>query len=240
MNNMRPLICLTSDTSHTVYPATREIRSPLPYSEAVFNAGGMPVIAPELCAEELSERCDALLLTGGSDIEPALYGEDLLNGTVESDPARTEFEIPLFNAFYKKQKPIMGICRGAQLMNTLLGGKLYQDLAEQCGYIHSNDSIRHFVYAEPGSILHELFGAQFKTNSLHHQAIKEAAPGLKITARSIEGIAEAYEHETLPIFATQFHPELLSGRYNDGRTPDFAPLFARFVAMARADAAARK
>lgn len=86
----------------------------------------------------------------------------------------------------------------------------------------------------PGSILHELFGEKFKTNSTHHQAIKQLAPGLKATAHSIEGIVEAFEHESLPIFGTQFHPERLSGKYNDGRTPDFTPLFRRFIANAKA------
>ena len=119
-------------------------------------------------------------------------------------------------------------------LNVALGGTLYQDLVEQCGYVHSDKDIRHYVYAEPGSILHELFGEKFKTNSTHHQAIKQLAPGLKATAHSIEGIVEAFEHESLPIFGTQFHPERLSGKYNDGRTPDFTPLFRRFIANAGA------
>lgn len=225
----RPVICLTSDTNHKSYPEKREIQSPLPYNEAIFNAGGMPLIAPELCAEEMSELCDGLLLTGGSDVDTELYGEEKLNDTVSPDPLRTEYEVPLIKAFLDKGKPIMGICRGAQILNVVLGGTLYQDLVEQCGYIHSHGELRHYVYAEEGSVLYNIFGEKFKTNSFHHQAIKTLAPNLKVTARSIEGIIEAYEHTTLPIIATQFHPELLSGRYNNGLTPDFAPLFKHFV-----------
>lgn len=85
----------------------------------------------------------------------------------------------------------------------LLGGTLYQDLLEQKGWIHSNGKIRHDLYAEEGSILHALFGPVFKVNSTHHQAIKALAPGLRVTARSVEGIIEGYEHESLPIFGVR-------------------------------------
>ena len=128
----------------------------------------------------------------------------------------------------------MWICRGVQMLFVALGGTLYQDLVEQCGYVHSDKDIRHYVYAEPGSILHELFGEKFKTNSTHHQAIKQLAPGLKATAHSREGIVEAIEHASLPIIGHPVPPLAPTRKKYDGRTPDFTPLFRRFIANAKA------
>ena len=135
-----------------------------------------------------------------------------------------------------KKKPILTICRGFQLLNCVLGGSLYQDLVAQKGWVHMNKDIRHDVYTEKGSVLNRLFGDVVKTNSTHHQAVKDLAPGLHVTARSIEGIIEAYEHDTLPILGTQFHPERLTGVTWDDRTPDYAPYFAHFVQMVRENA----
>ena len=134
----------------------------------------------EQCAEEMAELCEGLLLSGGDDVDPELYGETILNDTVGPDPERTQFEVPLARAFLERGKPILTICRGFQLLNVLLGGTLYQDLLEQKGWIHSNGKIRHDLYAEEGSILHALFGPVFKVNSTHHQAIKALAPGLRL------------------------------------------------------------
>ncbi len=230
----KPVICVTADTNKKSFKLdgeNREIRAPITYSAAVAAAGAVPVVAMELCAEELAQLCDGLLLSGGADVEPSLYAEAVLNDTVKCDPPRTEFELALINAFLHQSKPILAICRGFQVLNCALGGSLYQDLLEQKGWVHLNRNIRHDVYAEPGSVLHDLFGPVFKTNSTHHQAVKDPAPGLRITARSIEGIIEGYEHETLPIIGTQFHPERLTGDPWDERTPDFAPLFKHFVDM---------
>lgn len=241
MLNNKPVICLTSDTNLFTKPqGPREIATPKAYSQGIARSGGVPIIAPELCPEELSELADALLLTGGCDIEPELYGESKLNDTVLVDPIRTEFEFALAKAFLAKRKPIMGICRGIQVINVVLGGTLYQDLPEQCGYIHTSKTLRHYIYAEENTVLCSLFGEKFKVNSSHHQAVKHPAPGLRIAARSIEGIIEAVQHESLPVIATQFHPELLCGEYHDGTTQDFSPLFRHFVDMARAYAESRE
>ena len=201
------------------------------YANAVYRAGGLPIPTCAVGAEELAELCDGLLLSGGVDLDPRYYGEEILNDTVKIRPERDTFELALFRAFYKQGKPIFGICRGCQLINVALGGTLYQDLVEQKGLMHSDPELRHAVHVEEGSVLHRLFGTQFFVNSTHHQAVKDAAPGLRITARSDEGIVEAFEHESLPVLATQFHPERLTGVLWDDRTPDFAPLFAHFAAL---------
>lgn len=237
MLNGKPLICISSDVRKMESDPRRMITEMYQtYTQAVYNAGGIPMITCDVCAEEMADLCDGLLLSGGADVDPDLYGEEILNDSVKPLPERTAFEKPLFEAFLKRGKPILGICRGTQLINVCMGGTLYQDLLAQKGWIHSHSEIRHDVYAEEGSVLYQLFGPQFKTNSTHHQAVKDLAPGFHVTARSIEGIVEAYEHDTLPILATQFHPERLTGITWDDRTPDFKPYFEYFINMVKEQA----
>lgn len=236
----KPLICISTDTDSKSDPKKRVLNNNLVYARAVAAAGGIPLPGSELCVEEMADLCDALLLSGGADVDPDLYGEEPLNDSVQPDPLRTAFEKPLFHAFLARKKPILGICRGSQMINVLLGGTLYQDLPLQLGYVHMNGDIRHPLFAEEGSVLHQLFGKEFRVNSTHHQAIKDLAPGLHVTGRSIEGIVEAYEHDTLPILATQFHPERLTGELWDDRTPDFAPYFRHFIERTIRDAESRK
>ena len=234
MLNGKPLICISSDMKKMESDPRRLITETYQtYSDAVFYAGGIPMITCGRCAEEMADLCDGLLITGGPDLEPEVYGEQPLNDTVKPMPERTAFEKPLFQAFLDRGKPILGICRGCQFIYAVMGGTLYQDLVEQKGWVHFNAQIRHEVYAEEGSVLYRLFGPKFRTNSTHHQAVKDLAPGFHVTARSVEGIVEAYEHDTLPILATQFHPERLTGILWDDRTPDFRPWFEYFVELVR-------
>ena len=234
MFNGKPLICISSDMKKMESDPRRLITETYQtYSDAVFYAGGIPMITCGRCAEEMADLCDGLLITGGPDLEPEVYGEQPLNDTVKPMPERTAFEKPLFQAFLDRGKPILGICRGCQFINAVMGGTLYQDLVEQKGWVHFNAQIRHEVYAEEGSVLYRLFGPKFRTNSTHHQAVKDLAPGFHVTARSVEGIVEAYEHDTLPILATHFHPERLTGILWDDRTPDFRPWFEYFVELVR-------
>ncbi|MBQ2866723.1 MAG: gamma-glutamyl-gamma-aminobutyrate hydrolase family protein [Clostridia bacterium] len=238
MINGKPIICVTNSSNHvsTKGEATRDLWLNDTYAAAVSKAGGVVVIPGERNAEDYADFCDGLLLTGGPDIEPEVYGETKLNDTVKCDPIRTAFEIPLTKAFIAKKKPIFTICRGFQLINCVLGGSLYQDIVEQLGYVHIHPNIlRHNITAADGSIMHRLFGKEFKVNSYHHQAVKELGEGLRVTARSVEGIIEAYEHESLPIFGVQFHPERLTGSRYDGKTQDFAPLFEHFINMAKSE-----
>lgn len=232
MLNGKPVICISSDRKPMQTDDRRwltEIHNT--YTEAVFRAGGVPVVTCGVCAEEMAELCDGLMLSGGVDLDPALYGEEILNDTVRIVPERDAFELALFDAFYRRGMPVLGICRGCQLINVALGGTLYQDLVEQKGLTHSDPELRHEVYAEEDSVLFRLFGRQLQTNSTHHQAVKDPAPGLRVTARSIDGVVEAFEYEALPILATQFHPERLTGVLWDERTPDFASYFEHFVGL---------
>lgn len=245
MINGKPLICITntSDALVTFGDGTaaknvraagqRKIVSPSSYPRAIQMAGGVPLLTSECCVEEMAELCDGLLLTGGEDINPALLGEEKLNDSVKWDDIRDEFELALFKAFYDRNKPIFGICRGFQVINVALKGGLYQDLVEQMGVVHMNIDIRHKVTVEADSLLGRLFGTEFRVNSTHHQAVRELGEGLVPTAWSVEGICEAFEHKSRPIFGTQFHPERLTNVMWDDRTPDFAPLFEHFISLCK-------
>lgn len=232
MTEKKPLICVSSDRRVMESDERRwfnELNNA--YTDALHRAGGVPLLTCGLCAEEMAQLCDGLLLSGGADLDPVLYGEEILNDTVKIKPERDAFEWELFRAFYALGKPILGICRGCQVINVALGGTLYQDLVEQKGLVHFDTQLRHEVQTAEGSVLRRLFGETFCTNSTHHQSVKDAAPCLRVTAYSQEGVVEAFEHEALPVLATQFHPERLTGELWDERTPDFAPLFDYFISL---------
>lgn len=233
MENRRPLICISADMT-TVDGGTQLFaRVSHAYGEAIYRAGGLPLVTGGVGAEDWARLCDGLLLSGGIDLHPQRYGEELLNDTVTVCPERDEFEWALLRAFLQQGKPVFGICRGCQLINVALGGTLYQDLAEQMGVGHRDGALRHEVTADEDSVLYRLFGPRFLTNSTHHQAVRRTAPGLRVTARSDDGVVEALEHETLPILATQFHPERLTGALREAGVPDFAPLFEHFVELCK-------
>ncbi len=228
----KPLICISNASNHNTRQnpeATRQIILSRAYADAIAAAGAVPVVTAEHCPDELAIVCDGLVLSGGEDIEPELFGETILNDTVVLDTQRSQFEIPLIRAFMKAGKPILAICRGSQILSCLLGGDLYQDLVEQRGLHHMDKNLRHKVNCAEGSLMHRLFGESVLVNSTHHQAVRDVAPGFWVTALSEEGIVEAYEHSELPIWATQFHPERLTGSWSDGSTPDFSALFEFFV-----------
>ncbi len=180
------------------------------YAKAISAAGGLPVLAIDPNeALAYSQFADGLLLTGGPDIAPEYYGENILDNTVFLDVDRDHLEFPIFDSFKAAKKPIMGICRGFQVINVALGGSLWQDLPSQKGVNHA-DGVCHSIAISKGSQMERWFGNEMIVNSYHHQAVKKVGDGLVITAMSGE-IPEAYEHETLPIFALQCHPERMTG-----------------------------
>lgn len=233
---MHPLICITTDSNRRQAPAgPRQLILPKAYAAAIAAAGGIPLLAAEVCPQRLADLCSALLLSGGDDLDPALYGETPLNDSLHPDPERDSFEFTLTRAFLARGKPVFGICRGCQVLNCVLGGTLYQDLPEQLGVIHLDSRLRHPIICTEDSLLARLFTRRFRVNSTHHQAIRDIAPALRITAWSVDGVAEAFEAADPDrlLWGVQFHPERLTGPQWDGRTPDFAPLFRLFVDTAR-------
>ena len=202
------------------------------YTEAVARSGGIPVIFPTVAdsalAAALLKNVDAVIFSGGPDLDPSYYGETIWNETVEVDTLRDVSDLMLMRAALAARKPIMCICRGEQLMNVVLGGSLYQDLPTQVDtLVKHGGGTRHRISVEKGSVLYELFGEDSLTvNSFHHQAVKKVAPGIRVTAYADNGIVEAYEYGDR-LIAFQFHPEGMA------RTDDkwFAP-FKYFVKKA--------
>lgn len=221
------------------------------YAISVRAAGGVPVVLPPvLSAEDAAaalSSVDALILSGGEDIAPARYGEEVLNATVEVNGARDTSDFLLATEALRRGLPILGICRGEQLMNVVLGGSLYQDLPTQIGsgvngttaaIAHrqkADDGVpTHMIYIEAGSRLHGLLGADsLMVNSFHHQAVKDPGAGVHVVARAADGVVEAWEYDgskRASILCVQFHPELLYAR---GGNTTFLPIFQDLVHRAR-------
>ena len=185
------------------------------YTEAVARAGGVPVIFPTVAdsvlAAELVRRVDAVVFSGGPDLDPSYYGETIWNETVKVDTLRDVSDLMLMRAALAAKKPIMAICRGEQLMNVVLGGSLYQDIPTQVDTtVKHAGGAWHRIGVEKGSVLYALFGEDSLTvNSSHHQAVKDPAPSVRVTARANDGIIEAYEYGDR-VIAFQFHPEGLA------------------------------
>ena len=202
------------------------------YANAVFKAGGTPVILPlvkdRASADLLLSRLDGLIMSGGEDLDPSYYGEEVLNESVGINAVRDTSDFLLVQAALDCGKPIMGICRGHQLVNVALGGSLYQDIPAQIGTEHRqrvSGVPAHNVGLAPGSRLRMLLGDvdSVATNTHHHQAVKDPAPGIIVTARTADGVAEAFEGPG--VFCVQFHPEALIAAGHD----EFLPLFEAFV-----------
>ena len=225
------------------------------YLIAVRAAGGVPVVLPPVMTEEDAAAAlssvDALILSGGEDVDPARYGEEVLFDNVEVNSARDTSDFLLAAEALRRGLPVLGICRGEQLLNVVLGGTLYQDLPSQVGEDHRQsepDGVpTHMIYIEAGSRLQEILGADsLMVNTFHHQAVKDPAPGIRVVARAPDGVIEAWEWNgrqsagsgTGPaglssrstLICVQFHPELLYAR---GGNQAVLPLFQDLISRAR-------
>jgi len=173
---------------------------------------------------------DGLLLPGGWDVDPALYGEKPDPKTGDIDPELDETEIRLFKLARTEQIPVLGICRGQQVINVAMGGTLLQHLDGHEVRAFGRKHLAHTAAVDPASELgHAAESREIKVNSLHHQAVRSVAPGLRQTATGDDGTIEGLESDDGLIVAVQCHPEELTGDL-----PWAKKLFERFVARARA------
>lgn len=197
------------------------------YAEAINLSGGQAVISTNLSD---SRDCDGLLLPGGGDIAPWRYGAENL-GSVGIDEALDETELALVKNFAAQNRPILGICRGCQLINVAFGGSLIQDLptAAQHKWTEQTGDQAHFVTAAEGSFLQKLYGNRFRVNSAHHQAAGRIAEGFTVSAQSDDGVIEAIECVKKNIYAVQFHPERMSYAHRRPDTVDGRSLFEWFL-----------
>ena len=192
------------------------------YVHAVIKAGGIPIILPVTMDEgvirDFVSRLDGLILSGGHDVQPKLYGENPLRKIGEVFPDRDVFDLKLIEFAKEKQIPILGICRGFQILNVYHGGSLYQDLdylTQELKIAHSQASgptVRtHEVDVKAASMFSKIVkNNRIEVNSFHHQAIKELGKELTAVAHADDGIIEAFELESYPwLLGVQFHPEML-------------------------------
>ena len=207
--------------------ATAKPDAALNYENAVRAAGGTPVV--RYCPD-VDLSFDGLLLTGGGDVEPVRYGQEN-RGSLLLDPARDRAELALVRAFLAAGKPILGICRGMQILNVALGGTLVQDLGESLNAFHrriDHDKV-HPILAQEGSTLYSLYGPLIQVNSAHHQAADVPGKSAVITARSEAGVAEALESPEKPVLGVQFHPERMTGAHLRVDTVDGGAIFRWFI-----------
>ena len=151
-------------------------------------------------------------------------------GAEEPDLTRDAAEVELLKTYLSYGKPVFGICRGAQLINAVLGGRLLQNIAGHRAPVRGEPAF-HPVRAVEGSILFDLYDRDFKVNAYHHQAVLTLGNGLTVTARAQDGTVEGFEHSRLPLFGVQWHPE----RILDGEegTANGLPLFRYFLCLCR-------
>lgn len=219
---------------------TRTFRTKASYVEAIRKAGGTAIMLPiNDDVEEVKEIVsvlDGVLIPGGPDLSPLLYGEEPIRQVTYTCQRDDLYEISIIKEAIKQKKPVMGICRGAQAINVSLGGTLIQDIPEQTDSImcHYQDNLirserTHFVNLQADSMIARISGAtKIHVNSFHHQAIKEVAPCLKVVGHASDGIIEAVESEDGMILGLQWHPECLFPYYTESER-----LFCYFVEMAK-------
>jgi len=184
------------------------------FPKAIEKAGGLPVqLTRNSDAEQIVERLDGLVMTGGADPDPALYGEAPHPQLGVVERGRDDWELALIGAALAARLPMLCVCRGAQLLNIALGGTLIQhlDLPEHGRWDQPRIDRCHTVRVTAGSRAAELYGPETSTNSLHHQAVGRHGAGLVVTGTTDDGVVEAFEVEGRPeVFAVQWHPEMLS------------------------------
>ena len=211
------------------------------YLEGIREAGGTPVIFPltedreEL--EQLCSLCNGFLITGGQDVDPAIYGETPIPQMGEICTVLDQMERQVLEYAIKEDKAVLGICRGIQYLNAMLGGSLYQDLNVQHPSKTEHhmeppyDRVIHQVQITEGTPLHRLLQlTELGVNSYHHQAVREIADGLRVAATAPDGIIEAVESEDGRILGVQWHPESLCAVCEE-----HAKIFTNFIELCRAD-----
>jgi putative glutamine amidotransferase len=217
---------------------TSRVRLTAAYVTALENAGLIPLIVPPLAnadaASAILDSVAGLVLTGGEDVDPARYGEKRHEKVRSVNAARDATEASLIKEAKERGTPVLAICRGIQILNVALGGTLVQDIPSQCEtkIAHDEESARdsrtHEISVEPGSLIATAVGTEHLTvNSFHHQSVKRVADGMRVTARSPDGIIEGIEStdEDWWVMAVQWHPEEMT----DSAEPWDRGLFQSFA-----------
>ncbi|MDD4691553.1 MAG: gamma-glutamyl-gamma-aminobutyrate hydrolase family protein [Eubacterium aggregans] len=228
----RPLIGVMPQSNQ----GNHQIHISTAYFDSIKKAGGLPILLPfgqdDSDIHQLTLLCDGFVFTGGQDVNPALYEEDLCVCANEILPLRDSFEQKMFSSILSVNKPILAICRGMQIINVCNGGTLFQDIQLQkkqdIPIQHDQKSAPsiavHIIHLREGNILKEIIGrSDISVNSLHHQGIKFLGTGLTSQATSNDGLIEAFSIDAIDFgIGVQWHPEML-------KTKDSDNLFGAFI-----------
>lgn len=225
----KPRILVTTSTGQGTDLQRLDAVTGRNYSQSVARAGGLPFMVasldPEL-APELLEGADGVLFTGGVDVHPRHFGQEPSRDLGKVDTDRDAFELALYHAARQRGLPILGVCRGHQLINVAEAGSLHQHLSSDVTRLdHSQKAMggepHHLVSLEAGSVLASAFAAdQVMTNSYHHQAIDRLAPALRAVAHSSDGLIEAVQGSSGAwLLGVQWHPEMSQERHPEQLAP---------------------
>lgn len=233
----KPVIGITANVITLNNGAERSAVS-TDYINTIEQAGGIPMVLPVVFEKntirQQAEFIDGLLLSGGYDVDPLLFGEQPVEGLGYVDPDRDAHEMELTKIATLMNIPVLGICRGIQLINIAFGGTIYQDVRNVPGGIKHMQNARnnvptHTVEIAAGSLLYSVFGHSVTTNSFHHQAIKDLAPGFIATARTLDGVIEGIEQpDSQFLVGVQWHPEMMAAKY-----PGMLELLKKFISAAK-------
>lgn len=196
------------------------------YVQAIIKAGGIPIVIPvQSCKDDIIEiikKADKVILTGGYDVDPLLYGENPIPELGMTMRNVDEFYFKVIQACDQLNKPLLGICKGIQALNVAFKGTLYQDLhtQKQGSFKHRQDTYKylgtHYVHIEKDNLLYDCFGETMLVNSYHHQAVKDIAPNFRVIALSDDGVIEAIERKSgTYMVGVQWHPEMMISGYNE-------------------------
>lgn len=225
------LVACNLDCASSTVPVTGVLET---YMEAVEAGGGLPFVVPastdEARLNAYLDMAGGLMMPGGIDVWPMLYGQGADQNIGRLDPRLDEYQGELIRLARKRSMPIFGICRGIQIINVALGGTLIQHIPSAPSHVSHRQTMDgkwafHTVTAVPGSFIADVFGTKFAVNSFHHQALDRVADGFRVTAVSQDGVIEAIESDDGQTIAVQWHPERMIWSQ-----PDELELFRRFVA----------
>ena len=220
---MRPIIGITADIEGNRLKLNRD------YAEAIENAGACPILlAPSRNAADIALRLDGILISGGSDLHPSYYNEDINYEIKIVERDRSDFEFAIIHEIIKLKKPVLGICYGMQLINVAFGGSLYQDIRQQVPAAIEHREGWHTIKINDNKLIDR---GEFKVNSSHHQAVKVIGQRLNAFAFSADGIVEAVCSEDYPfLLGAQWHPERMKDSLSE-------KIFRAFVEAAVANKA---
>ncbi|WP_313181797.1 gamma-glutamyl-gamma-aminobutyrate hydrolase family protein [Lacrimispora sp.] len=223
---MKPVILICGGPAYDRQFSAPAVMINKTYTTAVAAAGGIPLLPIELdLTEDYCNKADGLILTGSASFSPK---PELSEAVRKEEPRRKNFDASIYQAFARARKPVLGICLGHQVINEQQGGTIIRNFKYTEGTEHM--LIQHSVKTAKGSLLHGLFGEEFYVNSRHNNKIGVLGKSLKVTAYSNDHVIEAIEHDTLPVYGVEWHPERMRGDIIDPPEGiDMSPLFEAFV-----------